>query len=277
MDEYPYTIRIVSEITESNGSSSMATVCGSSLSLMHAGVPIKSHVAGIAMGLVMEGDKYKVLTDILGDEDHLGDMDFKVAGTDNGITALQMDIKIAGITEEIMKDALSQAKDAKDHILKIMNDAISSPSEEYSPYAPSIISITVPKDKIRDVIGKGGATIRSITEVTGAQVDINDDGIVTIASVDQASGLKAKEKIELLTADVEVDKIYEGRVAKIMDFGAFVTILPGKDGLVHISEISEERVESVDDVLSEGDVIQVKVIEVDRQNRIRLSMKAIKD
>ena len=277
MAEYPYTIRIVSEITESNGSSSMATVCGSSLSLMHAGVPIKSHVAGIAMGLVMEGDKYKVLTDILGDEDHLGDMDFKVAGTDNGITALQMDIKIAGITEEIMKDALSQAKDAKDHILKIMNEAISSPSEEYSPYAPSIISITVPKDKIRDVIGKGGATIRSITEVTGAQVDINDDGIVTIASVDQASGLKAKEKIELLTADVEVDKIYEGRVAKIMDFGAFVTILPGKDGLVHISEISEERVESVSDVLSEGQVIQVKVIEVDRQNRIRLSMKAIKE
>ncbi len=277
MAEYPYTIRIVSEITESNGSSSMATVCGSSLSLMHAGVPIKSHVAGIAMGLVMEGDQYKVLTDILGDEDHLGDMDFKVAGTDNGITALQMDIKIAGITEEIMKDALSQAKDAKDHILKIMNEAISSPSEEYSPYAPSIISITVPKDKIRDVIGKGGATIRSITEVTGAQVDINDDGIVTIASVDQESGLKAKEKIELLTADVEVDKIYEGRVAKIMDFGAFVTILPGKDGLVHISEISEERVESVTDVLSEGQVIQVKVIEIDRQNRIRLSMKAIKD
>ena len=277
MKEYPYTIRIVSEITESNGSSSMATVCGSSLSLMHAGVPIKSHVAGIAMGLVMEGDQYKVLTDILGDEDHLGDMDFKVAGTDNGITALQMDIKIGGITEEIMKDALSQAKDAKDHILEIMNKEISSPSEEYSPYAPSIISMTVPKDKIRDVIGKGGSTIKSITEVTGAQVDINDDGIVTIASVDQESGLKAKEKIELLTADVEVDKIYEGRVAKIMDFGAFVTILPGKDGLVHISEISEERVEKVDDVLSEGQIIQVKVIEVDRQNRIRLSMKAIKD
>jgi polyribonucleotide nucleotidyltransferase len=277
LKEYPYTIRIVSEITESNGSSSMATVCGSSLSLMHAGVPIKSHVAGIAMGLVMEGDKYKVLTDILGDEDHLGDMDFKVAGTDNGITALQMDIKIGGITEEIMKDALSQAKEAKDHILGIMNKEISSPSEEYSPYAPSIISMTVPKDKIRDVIGKGGSTIKSITEVTGAQVDINDDGVVTIASVDQESGLKAKEKIELLTADVEVDKIYEGRVAKIMDFGAFVTILPGKDGLVHISEISQERVEKVDDVLSEGQIIQVKVIEVDRQNRIRLSMKAIKD
>jgi polyribonucleotide nucleotidyltransferase len=276
-DDFDYTIRLVSDITESNGSSSMATVCGSSLALMDAGVPIKNSVSGIAMGLIKEGDDFAVLSDILGDEDHLGDMDFKVAGTDNGITALQMDIKIAGITEEIMKDALSQAKDAKDHILKIMNDAISSPSEEYSPYAPSIISMTVPKDKIRDVIGKGGATIRSITEVTGAQVDINDDGIVTIASVDQESGLKAKEKIELLTADVEVDKIYEGRVAKIMDFGAFVTILPGKDGLVHISEISEERVESVDDVLSEGQVINVKVIEVDRQNRIRLSMKAIKD
>ena len=275
MTKFPYTIRLVSEITESNGSSSMATVCGSSLALMQAGVPIKSHVAGIAMGLVKDGDNYKVLTDILGDEDHLGDMDFKVAGTTDGITALQMDIKIDGITKSIMKDALEQAKNAKLHILKIMNEAIKEPSVDYSPYAPSIITITVAKDKIRDVIGKGGATIRSLTEVTGAQIDINDDGLVTIASVDQSSGQMAKEKIELLTADVEVDKIYEGRVAKIMDFGAFVTILPGKDGLVHISEISQERVESVSDVLSEGQVIKVKVIEIDKQRRIRLSIKRI--
>lgn len=275
MTKFPYTIRLVSEITESNGSSSMATVCGSSLALMQAGVPIKTHVAGIAMGLVKDGDNYKVLTDILGDEDHLGDMDFKVAGTIDGITALQMDIKIDGITKSIMKDALEQAKNAKLHILKIMNEAIKEPSVDYSPYAPSIITITVAKDKIRDVIGKGGATIRSLTEVTGAQIDINDDGLVTIASVDQSSGQMAKEKIELLTADVEVDKIYEGRVAKIMDFGAFVTILPGKDGLVHISEISQERVESVNDVLSEGQVIKVKVIEIDKQRRIRLSIKRI--
>ena len=275
MTTFPYTIRLVSEITESNGSSSMATVCGSSLSLMQAGVPIKTHVAGIAMGLVKDGDNYKVLTDILGDEDHLGDMDFKVAGTTEGITALQMDIKIDGITKSIMKDALEQAKSAKLHILSIMNEAIKEPSTDYSPYAPSIITITVAKDKIRDVIGKGGATIRSLTEVTGAQIDINDDGLVTIASVDQSSGQMAKEKIELLTADVEVDTIYEGRVSKIMDFGAFVTILPGKDGLVHISEISQERVESVNDVLTEGQVIKVKVIEIDKQRRIRLSMKRI--
>ena len=275
MDKFPYAIRLVSEITESNGSSSMATVCGSSLSLMHAGIPIKSHVAGIAMGLVKEGDQFKVLTDILGDEDHLGDMDFKVAGTSEGITALQMDIKIDGITKPIMENALEQAKKARLHILDIMNESISKPSNDYSPYAPSIITITVAKDKIRDVIGKGGATIRSLTEVTGAQIDINDDGIVTIASVDQSSGQMAKEKIELLTADVEKNKIYEGRVSKIMDFGAFVTILPGKDGLVHISEISNERVEKVTDVLSEGQIINVKVIEIDKQNRIRLSMKAI--
>ena len=253
----------------------MATVCGSSLSLMHAGIPIKSHVAGIAMGLVKDGDQFKVLTDILGDEDHLGDMDFKVAGTSEGITALQMDIKIDGITKSIMEDALEQAKKARLHILDIMNESISKPSNDYSPYAPSIITITVAKDKIRDVIGKGGATIRSLTEVTGAQIDINDDGIVTIASVDQSSGQMAKEKIELLTADLEKNKIYEGRVSKIMDFGAFVTILPGKDGLVHISEISNERVEKVTDVLSEGQIINVKVIEIDKQNRIRLSMKAI--
>jgi len=232
-------------------------------------------ITGTTPQLVKDGENYKVLTDILGDEDHLGDMDFKVAGTTDGITALQMDIKIDGITKPIMQDALEQAKNAKLHILKIMNEAIKEPSTDYSPYAPSIITITVAKDKIRDVIGKGGATIRSITEVTGAQVDINDDGLVTIASVDQSSGQMAKEKIELLTADVEVNKIYEGRVSKIMDFGAFVTILPGKDGLVHISEISQERVESVNDVLSEGQIIKVKVIEIDKQRRVRLSIKRI--
>ncbi|MDC0587132.1 polyribonucleotide nucleotidyltransferase [Gammaproteobacteria bacterium] len=277
MATFPYTIRLVSEITESNGSSSMATVCGSSLALMQAGVPIKAAVAGIAMGLVKDGDKYQVLTDILGDEDHLGDMDFKVAGTTEGITALQMDIKIDGITKSIMDDALVHAKTARLHILDKMNAVISKPSDEYSNYAPSIITITVAKDKIRDVIGKGGATIKSLTEVTGAQIDINDDGIVTIASVDKSSGLLAKEKIEFLTKDVELNTIYEGRVAKIMDFGAFVTILPGKDGLVHISEISKERVESVDKVLTEGEIVKVKVIEIDRQKRIRLSMKAIEN
>ena len=277
MATFPYTIRLVSEITESNGSSSMATVCGSCLALMHAGVPIKAPVAGIAMGLVKDGDKYQVLTDILGDEDHLGDMDFKVAGTTEGITALQMDIKIDGITKSIMDDALVHAKTARLHILDKMNAVINKPSDEYSNYAPSIITITVAKDKIRDVIGKGGATIKSLTEITGAQIDINDDGIVTIASVDKSSGLLAKEKIELLTKDVELNTIYEGRVAKIMDFGAFVTILPGKDGLVHISEISKERVESVDKVLTEGQIVKVKVIEIDRQKRIRLSMKAIEN
>jgi polyribonucleotide nucleotidyltransferase len=275
MESFPYTIRLVSEITESNGSSSMATVCGSSLALMQAGVPIKTHVAGVAMGLVKEDEKYTVLTDILGDEDHLGDMDFKVAGTKNGVTALQMDIKIQGINESIMKDALEQAKTARLSILIEMNNVIDKPSEQYSKYAPSIITLTVAKDKIRDVIGKGGSTIRSITEVTGAQVDINDTGLITIASVDQAAGEAAKEKILLLTADVEVGKIYEGRVAKIMDFGAFVTILPGKDGLVHISEISEDRVKSVNDVLSEGQIINVKVIEIDRQKRVRLSMRKL--
>ncbi len=275
LDTFPYTIRLVSEITESNGSSSMATVCGSSLALMHAGIPIKTHVAGIAMGLVKEDEQYVVLTDILGDEDHLGDMDFKVAGTDDGITALQMDIKIQGITQAIMEDALNQAKIARLSILEQMNKTINKPSDKYSEYAPSIITLTVAKDKIRDVIGKGGSTIKSIIEVTGAQIDINDSGVVTIASVGRSSGEAAKEKILLITADVEVGKIYEGRVAKIMDFGAFVTILPGKDGLVHISEISEERVASVNDVLTEGQIIKVKVIEIDRQKRIRLSMKKL--
>jgi polyribonucleotide nucleotidyltransferase len=275
LETFPYTIRLVSEITESNGSSSMATVCGSSLALMHAGIPIKTHVAGVAMGLVKEEEQYKVLTDILGDEDHLGDMDFKVAGTSNGITALQMDIKIQGITQEIMEDALDQAKIARLSILDQMNKTINKPSEKYSKYAPSIITLTVEKDKIRDVIGKGGSTIKSIIELTGAQIDINDNGVVTIASVDRSSGEKAKEKILLITADVEVGKIYEGRIAKIMDFGAFVTVLPGKDGLVHISEISEERVSSVKDVLTEGQIIKVKVIEIDRQKRIRLTMKKL--
>jgi polyribonucleotide nucleotidyltransferase len=275
MDDFPYVIRIVSEITESNGSSSMASVCGSSLSLMDAGVPIKAPVAGVAMGLVKEGDDFAVLTDILGDEDHLGDMDFKVAGTDDGITALQMDIKIQGITKEIMSAALDQAKVARLHILKEMAAVISAPREEMSEWAPTIINIKIDPEKIRDVIGKGGAVIRAMTEETGATIDIDNDGTVRIASVDGASGKEALRRIELITADVEVGRIYEGKVAKLMDFGAFVTILPGKDGLVHISQISNERVEKVSDKLSEGDVVQVKVLEVDRQGRVRLSMKEV--
>jgi len=275
MEDYPYVIRIVSEITESNGSSSMASVCGSSLSLMDAGVPLKAPVAGIAMGLIKDGDQYAILSDILGDEDHLGDMDFKVAGTADGITALQMDIKIDGITKEIMEKALVQAKQGRMFILEEMNRVISSPRSEMSEYAPRIITIQINPEKIRDVIGKGGATIRSITEETGTSIDITDDGLVKIASVDSAAGEEAKRRVEEITADVEVGKIYEGKVVKLMDFGAFVTILPGRDGLVHISQISHERVESVSDKLSEGDVIQVKVLEVDKQGRIRLSMKAI--
>jgi polyribonucleotide nucleotidyltransferase len=277
LEEFPYVIRVVSEITESNGSSSMATVCGTSLSLMDAGVSTKAPVAGVAMGLIKEDDKFAVLTDILGDEDHLGDMDFKVAGTSNGVTALQMDIKIEGITREIMEIALDQAKEGRMHILGEMAKAISAPREEMSEFAPRIISFKVPTDKIRDVIGKGGATIRSISEETGATVDISDDGTVKIASADNAAGQEARQRIEQITADVEVGAIYEGRVVKLMDFGAFVTILPGKDGLVHISQISNERVEKVSDKLSEGDVIKVKVLEVDRQGRIRLSMKAIEN
>ena len=273
METFPYVVRVVSEITESNGSSSMASVCGTSLSLMDAGVPIKAPVAGVAMGLVKEGDRYQVLTDILGDEDHLGDMDFKVAGTQEGINALQMDIKIEGITREIMHNALSQAREARLHILEEMNKAISSPREEMSEWAPTIISLKIDPEKIRDVIGKGGATIRAITEETGATVDIDNDGTVRIASVEGASGREAQRRIELITADVEVGHIYEGRVARLMDFGAFVTILPGKDGLVHISQISSERVERVSDKLKEGDIIRVKVLEVDRQGRIRLSMR----
>ena len=273
-EDFPYVIRVVSEITESNGSSSMASVCGASLALMDAGVPLKAPVAGIAMGLIKEGDQYAVLTDILGDEDHLGDMDFKVAGSRDGITALQMDIKIDGITEEIMKTALAQAQEGRLHILAKMAEVIESPAE-MSAYAPRLLSMKVHPDKIRDVIGKGGSVIRSITEETGATVDIDDEGNIKIASVDRAAGEEARKRIELITAEVEVGATYEGKVAKIMDFGAFVTILPGRDGLVHISQISHERVENVSDELSEGDMVTVKVLEIDKQNRIRLSMKAV--
>jgi len=274
-EDFPYVIRVVSEITESNGSSSMASVCGSSLALMDAGVPIAAPVAGVAMGLVKEGEEFAVLTDILGDEDHLGDMDFKVAGTDDGITALQMDIKIQGITQEIMEKALEQAKAARLHILGEMSNALSAPREEMSEWAPTIITFKIDPDKIRDVIGKGGAVIRAMTEETGASIDIDNDGTIRIASVDGASGREAKRRIELITADVEVGRIYDGKVARLMDFGAFVTILPGKDGLVHISQISNERVEKVSDKLSEGDEVKVKVLEVDRQGRVRLSMKEV--
>jgi polyribonucleotide nucleotidyltransferase len=275
MEEFPYVIRVVSEITESNGSSSMASVCGSSLSMMDAGVPLAAPVAGVAMGLIKEGDKYVVLTDILGDEDHLGDMDFKVAGTSEGVSALQMDIKIDGITQEIMQIALEQARGARQHILGEMNKVLSQPREKMSDWAPSIITMKIDPDKIRDVIGKGGAVIRAITEETGASVDIENDGTVKIASVNSAAGKAAQERIELITAEVEVGRIYEGKVVRLMDFGAFVTILPGRDGLVHISQISNERVEKVSDKLSEGDVVRVKVLEVDRQGRIRLSMRDI--
>jgi len=275
IESFPYVIRVVSEITESNGSSSMASVCGTSLSLMDAGVPIKAPVAGVAMGLVKEGEKFAVLTDILGDEDHLGDMDFKVAGTDAGITALQMDIKIQGITKEIMSAALDQAKVARLHILGEMATVIDAPREEMSEWATTIISFKIDPEKIRDVIGKGGSVIRAMTEETGATIDIDNDGTVKIASVDGESGREAKRRIDLITADVEVGRIYDGKVARLMDFGAFVTILPGKDGLVHISQISNERVEKVSDKLAEGDLVKVKVLEVDRQGRVRLSMKEV--
>jgi polyribonucleotide nucleotidyltransferase len=275
MDKFPYVIRVVSEITESNGSSSMASVCGASLSLMDAGVPVKAPVAGIAMGLIKDGEQSAVLTDILGDEDHLGDMDFKVAGTANGVTALQMDIKIDGITRDIMSVALDQAREGRLHILEQMNRVISTAREDISEHAPRIITIKINPEKIRDVIGKGGATIRALTEETGASIDIDDDGTVKIASVDSAAGQEALRRIEQITADVEVGSIYEGKVVKLMDFGAFVTILPGKDGLVHISQISDERVENVSDKLSEGETVKVKVLEIDKQGRIRLSMKAV--
>ncbi len=275
MAAYPYVIRVVSEITESNGSSSMASVCGTSLSLMDAGVPLKAPVAGVAMGLIKEGDKFAVLTDILGDEDHLGDMDFKVAGTAQGITALQMDIKIDGITREIMQAALAQAHDGRLHILDKMNAVIAKPRAEMSEWAPRIITMKINPEKIRDVIGKGGSVIRALTEETGTSIDIEDDGTVKIASVDKSAGEAARKRIEDITADVEVGRIYEGKVVKLMDFGAFVAILPGRDGLVHISQISDERVEKVSDKLTEGDMIRVKVLEVDKQGRIRLSMKAV--
>ena len=275
IDEFPYSVRVVSEITESNGSSSMASVCGTSLSLMDAGVPIKGAVAGVAMGLIKEGDRFAVLTDIMGDEDHLGDMDFKVAGTATGINALQMDIKIEGITKEIMEQALAQAKEGRLHILGEMNKVIGAHRAEMSEHAPRIIEFRIHPEKIRDVIGKGGSVIRAITEETGATIDINDNGLVKIFSVVKSAGEEAKRRIALITADVEVGAIYEGRVARLMDFGAFVTILPGRDGLVHISQISDERVQNVSDKLAEGDVVRVKVLEVDKQGRIRLSMKAL--
>jgi len=275
MTMFPYVIRVVSEILESNGSSSMASVCGTSLSLMDAGVPIKAPVAGVAMGLVLEGARFQVLTDILGDEDHLGDMDFKVAGTRDGVTALQMDIKVEGITPEIMRVALAQARTGRLHILDEMAKVIREPRAKMSEWAPSIITLKIDPEKIRDVIGKGGAVIRQITEETGTTIDIENDGTVKIASVHATAGREAQRRIELITADVEVGQIYEGKVVKLMDFGAFVTILPGRDGLVHISQISDERVERVSDKLKEGDQIRVKVLEVDRQGRIRLSMRNV--
>ncbi len=275
MTTFPYVIRVVSEILESNGSSSMASVCGTSLSLMDAGVPIKAPVAGVAMGLVLEGERFQVLTDILGDEDHLGDMDFKVAGTRDGVTALQMDIKVEGITPEIMRVALAQARTGRLHILDEMAKVIREPRAKMSEWAPSIITLKIDPEKIRDVIGKGGAVIRQITEETGTTIDIENDGTVKIASVHATAGREAQRRIELITADVEVGQIYDGKVVKLMDFGAFVTILPGRDGLVHISQISDERVERVADKLKEGDQIRVKVLEVDRQGRIRLSMRNV--
>jgi len=275
MATFPYVIRVVSEILESNGSSSMASVCGTSLSLMDAGVPLAAPVAGVAMGLVLEGGRFKVLTDILGDEDHLGDMDFKVAGTRDGVTALQMDIKVEGVTPEIMRVALDQARDGRLHILGEMNKVLGSTRAKMSDWAPSIITLRIDQEKIRDVIGKGGAVIRQITEETGTTIDIENDGTVKIASVSGAAGREAQRRIELITADVEVGRIYEGKVVRLMDFGAFVTILPGRDGLVHISQISDERVERVSDKLKEGDLVRVKVLEVDRQGRVRLTMRSV--
>ncbi|MBA6391466.1 polyribonucleotide nucleotidyltransferase [Colwellia sp. BRX10-3] len=272
-EEFPYSVRVVSEITESNGSSSMASVCGTSLALMDAGVPIKASVAGIAMGLVKEGDNFVVLSDILGDEDHLGDMDFKVAGTTGGITALQMDIKIEGITQEIMQLALNQAKAARNHILAVMDEAIGGHRDDISQFAPRIHTMKVPQDKIRDIIGKGGATIRQLTEETGTTIEIEDDGTVRIAATDGDQAKDAIARITALTAEIEVGTVYTGKVVRIVDFGAFVNVLPGKDGLVHISQISEERVNAVSDVLTEGQDVTVKVLEVDRQGRVRLSMK----
>jgi len=274
-EEFPYTMRVVSEITESNGSSSMASVCGGCLSLMDAGVPMKAHVAGIAMGLIKEDNRFAVLTDILGDEDHLGDMDFKVAGTTNGITALQMDIKIQGITKEIMQVALAQAKEARMHILGKMQDAMGQAKTEVSSFAPKLYTMKINPDKIRDVIGKGGAVIRALTEETGCQINIEEDGTITIAATDGAKADEAKRRIEEITAEVEIGKVYEGPITKILDFGALVNLLPGKDGLLHISQIAHERVEKVTDYLSEGQVVRVKVLETDEKGRVKLSMKAL--
>ncbi len=276
-EEFPYTIRVVSEVTESNGSSSMASVCGGCLALMDAGVPMKAHVAGIAMGLIKEGNRFAVLTDILGDEDHLGDMDFKVAGTVNGISALQMDIKIQGITKEIMQVALAQAKEARMHILGRMQEAMGSARAEVSNFAPRLYTMKINPEKIRDVIGKGGAVIRALTEETGCQIDIQEDGTITIASTDAGQAEMARQRIEQLTAEVEIGKVYEGPITKILDFGALVNLLPGKDGLLHISQIAHERVEKVTDYLSEGQVVKVKVLETDEKGRIKLSMKALLD
>jgi polyribonucleotide nucleotidyltransferase len=274
-EEFGYTLRVVSEITESNGSSSMASVCGGSLALMDGGVPLKAHVAGIAMGLIKEGNRFAVLTDILGDEDHLGDMDFKVAGTEHGVTALQMDIKITGITRDIMQVALAQARDARMHVLGLMKQALPGPKPELSSYAPRIITMKINPEKIRDVIGKGGAVIRALTEETGTTIDIEDDGTVSIACLSQEAGAAAKRRIEELTANVEVGKVYEGTVLKLLDFGAIVSVLPGRDGLLHISQIANERVHAVGDYLKEGQVVKVKVLEADEKGRLRLSMKAL--
>ncbi|WP_353235077.1 polyribonucleotide nucleotidyltransferase [Diaphorobacter ruginosibacter] len=276
-EEFPYTIRVVSEITESNGSSSMASVCGGCLSLMDAGVPMKAHVAGIAMGLIKEDNRFAVLTDILGDEDHLGDMDFKVAGTTNGITALQMDIKIQGITKEIMQVALAQAKEARMHILGKMQEAMGEAKNEVSSFAPKLYTMKINPEKIRDVIGKGGATIRALTEETGTQINIEEDGTITIAATDGAKADEAKRRIEEITAEVEIGKVYEGPVTKILDFGALINLLPGKDGLLHISQIAHERVEKVSDYLKEGQIVKVKVLETDDKGRVKLSMKALLD
>ena len=276
-EDFPYTMRVVSEITESNGSSSMASVCGGCLSLMDAGVPMKAHVAGIAMGLIKDGNRFAVLTDILGDEDHLGDMDFKVAGTTNGITALQMDIKIQGITKEIMQVALAQAKEARLHILGKMMDAMSEAKTEVSTFAPRLFTMKINPEKIRDVIGKGGSVIRALTEETGTQINIEEDGTITIASSDPAKAEEAKRRIEQITAEVEIGKVYEGAITKILDFGALVNLLPGKDGLLHISQIAHERVEKVTDYLSEGQIVKVKVMETDEKGRIKLSMKVLLD
>ena len=275
-EDFQYTMRVVSEICESNGSSSMASVCGGCLSLLDAGVPLKDFVAGVAMGLIKEGNKFAVLTDILGDEDHLGDMDFKVAGTDHGVTALQMDIKIEGISKEIMQVALAQAKEGRMHILGKMHEAVEGPKTELSPYAPRLVSFKINPDKIRDVIGKGGAVIRALTEETGTQINIEDDGTVTIASVDEAAGAEARRRVEELAATVEVGKVYEGKVQRLLDFGAIVQVLPGRDGLLHISQIAHERVvNQVSDYLKEGQIVRVKVLEIDDKDRIRLSMKAL--